>query len=311
MIFMGKTGILCGFISLKRLEEFRINTFMYRVRFNQGHARPKYLLLILLVFGLLSLNGCSVIESWLPEKADKTKSWSASKLYAEAKASLNEGEYKTAIDYYEKLGARYPFGAYAQQAQLETAYAYYKFEEPESAIATLDRFIKLYPRHSNLDYAYYLRGVVNFPARKSVFEYVFPQDESKRDPSSSLESFNNFSELVNKFPDSEYTTDALIRMRYLRNKVAKNEIHVANYYMDRKAYIAAVDRATYVIEHFQQTPAVREAMQILVTAYTEMDLPELAKDAQRVYDLNINNLPEDVFLEEESVIPGMPDWMKI
>lgn len=284
---------------------------MYRARFYQLHSRHKYLLLLLLAFSLLALNGCSTIKSWLPGEIDETKNWSASKLYAEAKAKLNSGEYKSAIDLYEKLGARYPYGAYAQQAQLETAYAYYKFDEPESAIATLDRFIKQNPRHAHVDYAYYLRGVVNFPSNKSVFEYVFPQDESRRDPSSSLESFNNFSELTNKYPDSQYASDALIRMRYLRNKVAKHEIHVANYYMKRKAYIAAADRATYVIEHFQRTPAVREALLVLVSAYTEMDLPELAEDAQRVYNLNKDDLPEDVFFEEKSVIPGMPDWMKI
>jgi outer membrane protein assembly factor BamD len=284
---------------------------MYRARFYQVQTLHKYLLLLLLAFSLLTLNGCSMIKSWLPDEVDETKNWSASKLYAEAKADLNSREYKSAIDLYEKLGARYPYGTYAQQAQLETAYAYYKYEEPESAIATLDRFIKLYPRHTHVDYAYYLRGVVNFPARKSVFEFIFPQDESRRDPSSSMESFNNFTELVTRFPDSQYTPDALLRMRYLRNKVAKHEIHVANYYMKRKAYIAAADRATYVIEHFQKTPAVREALLILVTAYTEMDLPELAEDAQRVYNLNKDDLPEDVFFKEESVIPGMPDWMRI
>ncbi len=284
---------------------------MYRKRCYQVQSLYQYLLLLLLTCGILTLNGCSMIESFLPDQVDKTKSWSASKLYAEAKASLNEGEYKTAIDLYEKLEARYPYGTYAQQAQLETAYAYYKYEEPESALATLDRFIKQYPLHANVDYAYYLRGVVSFPARKSVFEYVFPQDESRRDPSSSLESFNYFTELINKFPDSSYTQDAILRMRYLRNKVAKHEIHAANYYMKRKAYIAAADRATYVIEHFQKTPAVREALKILVSAYTEMDLPALAEDAQRVYNLNKDDLPEDVFFKEESVIPGMPEWMKI
>lgn len=267
------------------------------------------LALLLLLLSIFS-SGCSMIESWLPEEVDETKSWSASKLYAEAKANLADGEYKTAIDLYEKLEARYPHGAYAQQAQLETAYAYYKFEEPESAIAAADRFIKLHPRHANVDYAYYLRGLVTFPARKSVFEFIFPQDESKRDPHSSLESFNYFSELVRKFPNSKYTKDAVLRMRYLRNKVAKHELHVAKYYMRRQAYISAVDRASYVVEHYQQTPAVSEALLLMVEAYTKLGQPRLAQDAQRVYDTNADKFHGKVFYVDESVIPGIPEWMK-
>ncbi|MCU7835743.1 MAG: outer membrane protein assembly factor BamD [gamma proteobacterium symbiont of Taylorina sp.] len=267
--------------------------------------------IFLLIFITLFSSGCSMIDSWLPEKADETKGWSASKLYAEAKANLMEGEYKSAIEMYEKLEARYPHGAYAQQAQLETAYAYYKFDEPESAIAAAERFIKLHPRHANVDYAYYLRGLATFPARKSVFEFVFPQDESKRDPNSSLDSFNYFNELVKKFPNSKYSKDSRSRMRYLRNKVAKHELHVALYYMEREAYIAAVDRASYIIEHYQQTPAVSAALLLMVEAYTRMDQPELAKDAQRVYDSNKDKFYPEVFYTEESVIPGMPDWMKI
>ena len=278
---------------------------MYRHYFSQLQT-----LMLLLSISLFS-SGCSMISSWLPDNADETKTWSASKLYAEAKASLSEGEYESAIDLYEKLEARYPHGAYAQQAQLETAYAYYKFEEPESAIAAAERFIKLHPRHTHVDYAYYLRGLATFPARKSVFEFAFPQDESKRDPNSSLESFNYFNELTRKFPQSKYANDATLRMRYLRNKVAKHELHVAMYYMQREAYIAAVDRASYVIEHYQKTPAIGAALLIMVEAYTKMDQPQLAQDAQRVYDTNKHKFPDDIFIEEESIIPGMPDWMKI
>ncbi len=274
---------------------------------HQGHQLR---LVLLIIFISLFSSGCSTIKSWFPEEVDKTKSWSASKLYAEAKANLAEGEYKSAIELYEKLEARYPHGAYAQQAQLETAYAYYKFSEPESAIAAADRFIKLHPRHSSVDYAYYLRGLIAFPARKSIFEFVFPQDESKRDPNSSLESFNYFSELTQKFPNSKYSTDAIMRMRYLRNKVAKHELHVARYYMKREAYIAAVDRASYVVEHYQQTPAISEALLIMVDAYNELDQPRLAQDAQRVYNLNVDKFHDNVFYEEESVIPGIPDWVK-
>ncbi len=274
-----------------------------------AHSNRLYLLILLTFISIFS-SGCSIIESWLPEEIDETKSWSASKLYAEAKANLADGEYQSAIDLYEKLEARYPHGAYAQQAQLETAYAYYKFEEPESAIAAADRFIKLHPRHANVDYAYYLRGLVTFPARKSIFEFIFPQDESKRDPNSSLESFNYFSELVRKFPNSKYAKDAVLRMRYLRNKVAKHELHVAKYYMRRHAYIAAVDRASYVVEHYQQTPAVSEALLLMVEGYKKLNQPRLAQDAQRVYDQNAAKFHKEVFYVDEPVIPWIPEWMK-
>ncbi len=267
------------------------------------------LVLLLLMISFFS-SGCSIIESWMPDEVDETKSWSASKLYAEAKASLSEGEYESAIKLYEKLEARYPHGAYAQQAQLETAYAYYKFSEPESAIAAADRFIKLHPRHANVDYAYYLRGLIVFPARKSIFEFVFPQDESKRDPNSSLESFNYFNELVQKFPNSKYAKNATVRMRYLRNKVSKHELHVARYYMRRGAYLAAIDRASYVVEHYQQTPAVSDALLLMVDGYKKLNQPLLAQDAQRVYDMNKIKFHENVFYQEESVIPGIPNWIK-
>ncbi len=274
------------------------------------HKISQLRLVLLIVMVSLFSTGCSTIKSWFPEEVDKTKSWSASKLYAEAKANLAEGEYKSAIELYEKLEARYPHGSYAQQAQLETAYAYYKFEEPESAIAAADRFIKLHPRHTNVDYAYYLRGLITFPARKSIFEFVFPQDESKRDPNSSLESFNYFNELSQKFPNSKYTNDSILRMRYLRNKVSKHEMHVARYYLKRGAYIAAVDRASYVVEHYQQTPAIKDALLVMIEAYKKLDQPRLAQDTQRVYDTNAHKFHEQVYYEEESVIPGIPDWAK-
>ena len=309
MIFTCKTSILGGFIInyYQELHSIMSQVLSYAPSYLKS---SRFRLILLLIISSVFSSGCSMISSWFPEEIDKTKSWSASKLYAEAKANLAEGEYQSAIELYEKLEARYPHGAYAQQAQLETAYAYYKFEEPESAIAAAERFIKLHPRHANVDYAYYLRGLITFPARKSVFEFIFPQDESKRDPDSSLESFNYFTELTQKFPNSKYSKDAILRMRYLRNKVAKHELHVARYYMRREAYIAAVDRASYVVEHYQQTPAISDALLIMVDAYNKLDQPRLAQDAQRVYDINAYKVHENVFYEEEGVIPGIPDWMK-
>ncbi len=255
------------------------------------------------------LSSCSYIKDWLPGEIDETKGWSASKLYSEAKFELKSGDYKSAIDLYEKLEARYPHGRYAQQAQLEVAYAYYRYEEPESAIAATERFIKLHPKHIHVDYAYYLRGIVVFPARKNVFEYIWPQDESKRDTQSSMEAFRYFTQLINRFPNSIYAKDALLRMKYLRNKVAKHHLHVANFYLKQQAYLAAVNRAEIIIHNFPNSPAIQEALLIMITAYKALDLPELVSDTQQIYALNKGKFVEDVYLEQESVIPYLPSWM--
>ncbi len=258
----------------------------------------------------ISLSSCSTIKGWMPDKIDETKSWSASKLYAEAKYQLNDGDYKSAIDYYEKLEARFPHGRYAQQAQLEIAYAYYRFEEPESAIAATERFMKLHPKHPYVDYAYYLRGIISFPSRKSIFEFIWPQDESMRDPRAALESFQYFSQLTTRFPNSIYSTDAILRMQYLRNKIAKNQLHVAIFYMKQKAYLATANRAKEIVQHYPKTPAVKDALLLMIKAYEKLDLLDLANDAQQVYDLNQDKFVEDTYLKQESIIPFLPDWMR-
>ncbi len=231
---------------------------------------------------LLLLAGCSL----LPEEIDETKDWSASKLYNEAKDQLNDGNYETAIKYFESLEARYPFGPYAQQAELEVAYAYYKFDEPDSAIAAADRFIKIHPRHPNVDYAYYLRGLANFGRGQSLIDRYLPLDPSERDPGAARHSFQDFGELVRKFPNSRYAEDARQRMIFLRNNLAMYEVHVADYYLRRSAYVAAANRAEYVIQHYDRTPAIPRALEILVQAYRKMDMNSLAQDAQRVLQMN-------------------------
>lgn len=199
---------------------------------------------------------------------------------------MADGDYERAIKYYEGLESRYPFGRYAMQAQLDVAYAYYKNDEPESAIAAADRFIKLHPRNPYVDYAYYIKGVVHFTQNLTFLSRFFPTDSSQRDPGSTLSAFNDFSELVRRFPDSEYADDARSRMIYLRNNLAMSELHIARYYMKREAYIAAANRAKKIVEKYQRTPAVKEALQILVAAYQKMDMPQLASDAERVLALN-------------------------
>ena len=236
--------------------------------------------IVLVLFGFLG--GCAL----LPEQIDETKDWSAQKLYSEAKSSLSEADWERAIDLYEKLEARYPFGRYAQQALLESAYAYYKYYDPDSAISAVDRFIKTYPRHPNLDYAYYLRGLVNFTRGENFMDRLLPRDPSERDAGATRQAFFDFAELVKRFPDSRYAQDAGQRMLFLRNNLAQYEMHVADYYMRRGAYVAAANRAKQVIESYQGTPAVPDALVTLVQAYRKLGMDDLAADAERVLKLN-------------------------
>jgi outer membrane protein assembly factor BamD len=172
------------------------------------------------------------------------------------------------------------------QSQLDVAYAHYRADEPEAAIAAADRFIKLYPQNPYVDYAYYLKGLVNYNRSVGFLDRYVPTDASQRDPGSALDAFVDFSALVERFPDSRYAEDARQRMLYLRNNLAKHELNVARYYMRRGAYLAAANRANYVIERFQRTSAVESALEVLVDAYTALDKPELAADAKRVLVLN-------------------------
>ncbi len=248
----------------------------------------------LLLAALLFTAGCSL----LPEQVDETKDWSANQLYAEAKQKLAEQNYEKAIEYFEILEARYPFGRYAQQAQLEIAYAYYKFEEPDLAIAAADRFIKIYPRHSNVDYAWYIKGLTNYNRGKTFVDKYLPQDPSDRDTYSMRAAYDDFDQLVKNYPESIYAKDAAQRMIFLRNNMAAYEIHVADYYMRRSAFVAAANRGKYVIENFQRTPAVPDALVIMVRAYRELGATDLEADAMRVMRLNAPDSPEIALLED-------------
>src|SRR6266850_6006532 len=192
--------------------------------------------------------------------ADETVGWSAQRLYGEAKDAMASKEWTKAIKYLEKLEARFPYGRYAQQAQLEVAYAHWKDGERASALAAADRFIKLYPNHPNVDYAYYLKGLINFnELQGGPLSFLTTPDMTDRDPKASREAFEAFKEVVTRFPESRYADDSAARMRYLVNALASNEIHVARYYMKRSAYLAAANRAQYAIQNYPQTPAVEEA----------------------------------------------------
>lgn len=217
------------------------------------------------------------------------KSWPAEKLYKEAKREIKDGDYALAIDYLENLEARFPFGKLADQAQLETAYAYYKFQEYDSSIAASERFIKLHPSHPNVDYAYYLRGLAAFHKKDSPFDAIAEQNPAERDPSSTRNAFNYFAELVKKFPKSKYVPDAIERMKFQRNTLANHELLIAQYYMKRGAFVAAVNRAKYIVENYPRTPAIPDALNLLTDAYNQLKMKDLANDTKRVLELNYPN----------------------
>ncbi len=238
----------------------------------------------ILVISLLGamLSGCGLFN----EKADKTKNWPVRRLYVEAKSAMDNGDYETAIDYYQKLESRFPFGRYAQQSQIDIAYAYWQFDEIASALAAADRFIKLHPRHPNVDYAYYLKGLINFRIGRTFLDRFVPRDRSQRDPGAARQAFDDFSTLVSRFPDSKYSADARQRMVFLKNMLARHHINVAEYYLRLGAYVAAANRARNVVENFQSTPAVPDALAMLAKVYKFMDLDDLSADALRVLKLN-------------------------
>ncbi|MDR2112960.1 MAG: outer membrane protein assembly factor BamD [Candidatus Accumulibacter sp.] len=238
-----------------------------------------------LLFVATLLGGCGL----LPEVKDETLGWSANKLYTEAKQALGEGAYEMAIGYYEKLESRFPYGRFAQQAQIDLAYAYWKSGEKESALVACDRFIKLHPNHPNIDYVYYLRGLIDFNEDLGLLGHISQQDMTERDPRGARESFEAFRELVTRFPDSKYTPDATQRMNYLVSSLARLEIHVARYYMKRGAYLAAINRAQFAVKAYPDVPATEEALFILVQAYDQLGMDDLRDDAERVMRKNFPN----------------------
>ncbi|HKO89440.1 MAG TPA: outer membrane protein assembly factor BamD [Burkholderiales bacterium] len=250
----------------------------------------------------LTLAGCAFFSD--RSVPDETVGWSAQRLYSEAKTALDGGNYDTAIKHFERLEARYPFGRYAQQAQLEVAYAYFKDGEAEQAIAACDRFIKLHPNHPNIDYAYYLKGIVNFNEDQGLLGSLADQDPSERDPQAARDSFGAFKELVKRYPDSKYAPDAIARMKWLINALASHEVHVARYYIKRGAFLAAANRAQYAVKTYPEAPATEEALFIMAVAYDRMEMASLRDDAQRVLQ---TNFPASPYLKGD-VVKKDPWW---
>lgn len=224
--------------------------------------------------------------SSLQEGPDQGGSSSAERAYNAAAATLASGDYEMAIQRLEQVESQYPFSIYAQQAQLDLAYANYKNQDAEAAIAAADRFIRLYPGHEHVDYAYYLRGLARYEDAMKSSMLFFKLDPSKRDPQGAQEAFRYFDELLRRFPESRYAEDAADRMVQLRNLLARHELFVARYYMNRGAYIAAANRAKYILEHYQRSPTIPEALSLLAEAYDRLGLPVLSEDVRRVLELN-------------------------
>lgn len=260
---------------------------------------------ILAAILLFTLTACSLLDP-LPTNTDPSGVASqipAEELYRQAKEEMDAGNFKDAIKLHETLQARYPYGRYAQQSMLETAYAYYRQGEPAPSIAAADRFIKQFPNNPHVDYAYYVKGLANFKGETSLLAKLSGQDPDERDPQGPQEAFNAFKDLVTRFPDSQYTPDARVRMRYLTNRLAHHDLQIARYYLRRGAHVAALNRAQDILKAYPNSPASREALQIMVEAYDAMGLTGLRDDTKRVIAMN-----PGAYQNEEEVRPWWQFW---
>ncbi|MBU3557878.1 outer membrane protein assembly factor BamD [Polynucleobacter sp. Ross1-W9] len=239
-------------------------------------------LLIALFFAAIVLGGCAGSEG----SKDDTDIWSEAKLYSEATDKLNDADFAKCGKYFEKLEARFPFGPYSQQAQINAAYCYWKAQEQTQALVAIDRFIKLHQGSPSLDYAYYLKGLITFNDDLGWLGKFTGQDLSERDPKAAKEAFESFKVVVERFPNSKYAPDALDRMRYIVNSLAEADVIVARFYYQRGAYLAAANRAQLVIRDYDRAPAVEEALYILTKSYEKLGMVQLSNDSARVFKLN-------------------------
>jgi outer membrane protein assembly factor BamD len=244
----------------------------------------------------LTLTGCETLSNVFSggsssSSEDEYVGWDIQKFRSEAKTALEAGSYEKAIKLYEAIQTRYPFGDSSAQIELDLAYAYYKAGKYEEAIAAADRFIKMNPRSPGVDYAFYLRGLSNYNRDIGFIDRFLPTDTAQRDQNKAQTSYNNFNELITRFPNSKYVADSKLRMIALKNNIAMHEVHIARYYLKRQAYVAAASRASAVVDKYQGTPAVPYALQVMQEAYTNLGMTDLAKDATRVYELNYPNGP--------------------
>jgi len=249
----------------------------------------------------LALAACGL----LPEVKEETAGWSAEKLYSTAHDAMLEGNYTRAIKLFDTLEARYPYGRYAQQAILEGAFSNWRANEQAAATAACDRFIRTFPNHPNVDYAYFLKGLVYFREDQGLFGYVYELDLAERDPKQMRESFAAFKELVQRFPESRYAEDAQQRMRYLTNALGMYEVNVARYYYNRGAYVAAANRAQAALIYTPRTASNAPALDILAKSYDKLGLPQLADTSKQVLD---KTFPDSVYVNPPPPKPWWKFW---
>jgi len=253
--------------------------------------RKNLLSAIITVFAVLSLAACSSVED---DQRKLVENQGAGALYKEAKRSMDIGNFSAAAQILSTIDSKYPFGPLSHQVQLDLIYAYYKTGDIEQTLATIDRFVRLNPNHSDVEYALYMRGVINMEQDNNLFQELFGVDRSDRDPSKSKEAFEDFRRLIEKHPDSKYAADAKQRMLYIKNRLAKYEIEVGRFYMRREAWVAAANRGRYVLEYFPDTEQVQPALEIMVSSYNELGLDELKSNAIKTLRLNY---PESEFIQ--------------
>lgn len=259
--------------------------------------------LLPLLFLLLAVAACG-----RGTRGDRADTLPVDQLYDEAQKSLQRGNNDRAARYYQRLIARFPFGLYTEQAQLELAFAQYRGGKPDEAISTIDRFLKTYPTHAKADYAQYLRGVVNFDRDVGFVDRFVKVDASARDQGSTRQSYIDFSRLLRDFPDSNYADDAHQRMVYLRNRMALHEVNIARYYLRRGAPVAAINRAKYVLENYEQAPETGDALAVMVEAYQRLGEQDLADDTRRVLQANH---PDHPYLDGRRIDRGKPIWRRL
>lgn len=247
-----------------------------------------------------ALTGCAIFGA--PTELDDTKGWPAERIYEAGATAMSDKDYDKALGYFKKLESRFPHGKYATQAKLEIIYANFKKDDPVSTLVAAERFIKIHPNHPNVDYAYYLKGLATFNER-GILEKITKQNINDRDPKALKLSFAAFKDLTERYPKSRYYKDATQRMVFIVNTLAQHEMHVARYYMDRKAYLAALNRAKYVLEYYPKSDAVEDALVTMVSAYDYMDLTDLKEDSIRVLKTNYpeNPLINGKLVQEERI----------
>lgn len=263
---------------------------------------PRLLVLLCL---LALLSACSLFKGkdTLPE----TEILPVAQLYQQAHQYMEDGNYDKAERYYKRLTARFPFGPFSEQAQLDLAYVEYKGNKPDDAYSSVNRFIKTYPAQRHIDYAFYLRGLINFNRSTGILDRWFGREDAQRDPSYDQQSFNDFAQLMQRYPQSRYADDARQRMIYLRNLLAQHELNIAMYYLRRNACVGAANRGKYIVEHYQSSPQTGDALAIMSKCYSDLGQKELATDARKVLQLNY---PDHPYLSDPEDWPNFPSHLR-